>query len=76
MNELWRSRFLASLATLTVVVIGLNVVLQTLDQEFRRAAQLLILAGILDGLDGALARYLGGTTKFGARLDTYVDTVS
>lgn len=37
------------------------------------AAQLIMLAMILDGLDGNLARWLKGKSEFGAELDTYVD---
>jgi CDP-diacylglycerol--serine O-phosphatidyltransferase len=39
----------------------------------RFSAQLILLAMILDGIDGNLARFLNGTSKFGAELDTYVD---
>ncbi len=41
--------------------------------EFRMAARLIMLAMILDGIDGNLARWLKGTSDFGAELDTYVD---
>lgn len=37
------------------------------------AAQLIMLAMILDGLDGNVARWLKGQSEFGAELDTYVD---
>jgi CDP-diacylglycerol--serine O-phosphatidyltransferase len=37
------------------------------------AAQLIMLAMILDGLDGNIARWLKGASAFGAELDTYVD---
>ncbi len=37
------------------------------------AARFIMLAMILDGLDGNLARWLKGTSEFGAELDTYVD---
>ena len=40
---------------------------------FRFSAQLIMLAMILDGLDGNLARWLKGSSEFGAELDTYVD---
>jgi CDP-diacylglycerol--serine O-phosphatidyltransferase len=40
---------------------------------YRTAAQLIMLAMILDGLDGNLARMLKGESEFGAELDTYVD---
>ena len=39
----------------------------------RFSAQLIMLAMILDGLDGNVARLLKGTSKFGEELDTYVD---
>lgn len=37
------------------------------------SAKLIMLAMILDGLDGNIARWLKGSTEFGAELDTYVD---
>ena len=40
---------------------------------YRWAAQLIMLAMILDGIDGNLARILKGRSEFGAELDTYVD---
>ena len=40
---------------------------------YSSAAQLIMLAMILDGLDGNVARMLKGESDFGAELDTYVD---
>jgi CDP-diacylglycerol--serine O-phosphatidyltransferase len=40
---------------------------------YRMSALLIMLAMILDGIDGNLARYLRGISEFGAELDTYVD---
>lgn len=37
---------------------------------------LVLVAGLCDILDGALARYIGKTTKFGAVLDSTLDRVS
>lgn len=37
------------------------------------AARYIMLAMILDGIDGNLARWIKGTSEFGAELDTYVD---
>ena len=37
---------------------------------YSRAAQLIMLAMILDGLDGNVARLLKGCSPFGAELDT------
>lgn len=44
--------------------------------EFRRAAILIILAGILDGLDGRIARLTGTTSEFGLEFDSLADVVS
>jgi CDP-diacylglycerol--serine O-phosphatidyltransferase len=44
--------------------------------EFLLGAQLVLVALILDGLDGTLARLLHGQTGFGAELDTFVDMIS
>jgi len=46
---------------------------QSRPEFYRWAAQLIMLAMILDGLDGNLARWLKGSSEFGAELDTYVD---
>jgi len=40
---------------------------------YRWSALLIMLAMILDGLDGNVARYLKAQSEFGAELDTYVD---
>jgi CDP-diacylglycerol--serine O-phosphatidyltransferase len=40
---------------------------------FLNAARLIMLAMILDGIDGNVARWVKGTSEFGAELDTYVD---
>jgi CDP-diacylglycerol--serine O-phosphatidyltransferase len=40
---------------------------------YRWSALLIMLAMILDGLDGNIARWLKGQSEFGAELDTYVD---
>jgi CDP-diacylglycerol--serine O-phosphatidyltransferase len=61
------SGFLSILATVQGI--------QTSDPHpwYRWSAQLIMLAMILDGLDGNLARWMKGQTEFGAELDTYVD---
>ena len=44
--------------------------------HFRTGAALVLVSGLLDLLDGALARFTKQTTKFGAILDSTVDRVS
>jgi len=44
--------------------------------EFYRAGWFIVFAGILDTLDGRVARISGTGTRFGAELDSLVDIVS
>src|SRR5437667_11058981 len=44
--------------------------------EFYRASWFIVFAGILDTLDGRVARLSGTGTRFGAELDSLVDIVS
>ena len=75
----WR-QLLPTTVTLAAMLAGFLSILVTFEgirtdqpELFSRAAQLIMLAMILDGLDGNLARRLKGTSDFGAELDTYVD---
>ena len=62
---------LAGFLSIVFVVLGFQS--GAVGGEFRMAARLIMLAMILDGIDGNLARWLRGTSEFGAELDTYVD---
>jgi CDP-diacylglycerol--serine O-phosphatidyltransferase len=64
------------LFTLAAMVVGFGSVLMSAAGEYVQAAQLIMVSMILDGLDGALARSLKGTTPIGAELDTFVDMTS
>jgi CDP-diacylglycerol--serine O-phosphatidyltransferase len=44
--------------------------------RFDYAAMLIFAAGILDGLDGRVARWAGATSAFGEQLDSLADVVS
>ncbi|MBL7115276.1 MAG: CDP-alcohol phosphatidyltransferase family protein [Kiritimatiellae bacterium] len=70
----WRHGLLTCF-TFTILLVGMRAILCAVDDNGALAAGLIIIAASLDGLDGTLARRLGGVTDFGARLDTYVDTV-
>ena len=75
----WR-QLIPSMITLAAMLSGFLSILVTFEgmhtgraELYRVAAQLIMLAMILDGLDGNLARILRGQSEFGAELDTYVD---
>ena len=59
--------------SILVTVESMNETLERAGELHRWAALLIMLAMILDGLDGNVARKLKGCTEFGAELDTYVD---
>jgi CDP-diacylglycerol--serine O-phosphatidyltransferase len=44
--------------------------------DFERAALMVIVAGVLDGLDGRIARLTGTTSEFGNQFDSLADVVS
>lgn len=44
--------------------------------DWQMAAGLIILAGVLDGLDGRIARMLKGESRFGAELDSLSDVIA
>jgi CDP-diacylglycerol--serine O-phosphatidyltransferase len=55
---------------------GLTAIRYGLDQRFELALVLIVLAGVLDGLDGRSARLLKITSKLGAQLDSLADFLS
>jgi CDP-diacylglycerol--serine O-phosphatidyltransferase len=78
----WRHKIPLTI-TLLAMLCGFFSILVTLESMgeplakagmmHRWAALLIMLAMILDGLDGNVARRLNGCTELGAELDTYVD---
>lgn len=55
---------------------GLTGVRYALDGRWELAVGCVILAGVLDGLDGRIARLLRGESRFGAELDSLSDCIA
>lgn len=55
---------------------GLTGIRFAIGGDFERAVQAVILAGLLDGIDGRAARLLKAQTRFGAELDSLADSIS
>lgn len=75
----WR-RIIPTMVTLSALFFGFAAILSVVEfmrlgeaYLLARSAQYIMVALILDGLDGNLARWLRGSTDFGAELDTFVD---
>ena len=65
-----------SLFTLFNLFFGIWAMVLATRGDFYRAAWFIVFAGILDTLDGRVARLSGTGTRFGAELDSLVDIVS
>ncbi|MEE4199583.1 MAG: CDP-diacylglycerol--serine O-phosphatidyltransferase [Erythrobacter sp.] len=55
---------------------GLTGIRFAIDENWRFAILAIVLAGILDGLDGRIARLLNAQSRFGAELDSLADSLS
>jgi len=55
---------------------GLSGVRFGIAGEWQSAVTMILVAGVLDGLDGRVARMLHGESKFGAELDSLSDAIS
>ena len=67
---------LPSVLTLVGVCLGISSIKFAMDGNFTFAVLFLIVAAILDGLDGRVARLIKGTSNFGKELDSLTDFVS
>ena len=67
---------LPNMLTLIGVCIGLSSIRFALDGKFEFAIVAIILAAIIDGLDGRIARLIKGTSKVGKELDSLTDMIS
>jgi CDP-diacylglycerol--serine O-phosphatidyltransferase len=62
--------------TALALCFGLTGVSLAIGGQWERALASIILAGVLDGLDGRIARLLRAQSKFGAELDSLSDNVA
>jgi CDP-diacylglycerol---serine O-phosphatidyltransferase len=65
-----------NIVTLLALGAGLTAVRFAIDGKLEYASLAILVAAVLDGLDGRIARALGGTSRFGAELDSLADFVS
>jgi len=67
---------LPNIFTLVGVCIGLTSIKFAFDGKFEMSVIAIIIAGIIDGLDGRIARLIGGASKVGKELDSLTDVIS
>lgn len=70
------NRLIPNILTVTALCAGLTAILYGVQGKWQLAVAAILIAGLLDALDGRIARLLGGATKFGAELDSLSDFVS
>ena len=74
-NKKTRS-ILPNMFTLVGVCIGLTSIKFAFDGSFGFAVLAILVAGIIDGLDGRIARLIKGTSEVGKELDSLTDVIS
>ena len=67
---------LPNLITLLALCAGLTAIRMAVENRLDMALAAIVLAVLLDGIDGRLARMLKGTSRFGAELDSLADFVN
>ena len=74
-KELPFNRMIPNIVTLLALSAGLTSIRFALLDQWEHAALSLVVAAILDTIDGRVARLLKGASKFGAELDSLSDFV-
>ena len=62
--------------TAAALCAGLTGIRFAITGDFEKSVQAIVLAGLLDGIDGRVARLLKAQSRFGAELDSLADNVS
>lgn len=65
-----------NLVTLLGLCAGLTAIRMAIEGRMELAVILIVIAAALDGVDGRVARFLKGSSKFGAELDSLTDFVN
>ncbi|MBB4196932.1 CDP-diacylglycerol--serine O-phosphatidyltransferase [Rhodoblastus sphagnicola] len=64
-----------NVVTLLALCAGLTAIRLAVDGHFESAVLAIVVAAVLDGIDGRIARALKGSTRFGAELDSLADFI-
>src|SRR6202158_3822958 len=65
-----------NIVTLIAMCAGLTAIRMAFEDRYVLALAAVVFAAVLDGIDGRLARFLKGTSRFGAELDSLSDFVN
>lgn len=67
------TQLIPNLLTIAAICAGLTAIRFGYEGDYERAVQLILVAGVLDGLDGRIARLIGCPSAVGAELDSLAD---
>jgi CDP-diacylglycerol---serine O-phosphatidyltransferase len=70
------NRLIPNILTLLALCAGMTAIRFALQDKFEPSAIAILVAAVLDGIDGRIARFLKATTILGAQLDSLSDFVS
>lgn len=70
------SKMFANVVTILNIIFGTLAIVYILAGEYRTAALLILVAVVMDGADGRIARKLDSTSEMGKELDSLCDLVS
>lgn len=65
-----------NIITLIALCLGLTAIRLAFEGRYEPAVVAIVVAALLDGIDGRVARLLKGTSRFGAELDSLADFVN
>lgn len=69
-------RIIPNMITLLALIAGMTSIQSAINGNFDKAIMMLLVAGVFDVLDGAIARALKASSEFGAELDSLSDFLS
>jgi CDP-diacylglycerol--serine O-phosphatidyltransferase len=75
-SELHLAQLLPNLMTISAMCSGLTGIRFAITEQFPAAVAMILVAAVLDGLDGRVARLLRSESEIGAELDSLVDFVN
>ncbi len=70
------SRLFPNMVTIGGLCCGASAIRFAMDEKWEAAVIFIIVAAVLDGMDGMIARMLKATSDFGAQLDSLTDIIS
>ena len=76
LRDLTFEKLIPNIITVSAACAGLTAIRFAIESRWDHAVAAILLAAVLDGLDGGMARLLKATSDFGAQLDSLFDILS